>query len=240
MLCDHNKEGLIDAIAEGSPLPPHLRANVEACADCHEVVEREQLLAAAIQAGIRRSANAEVPPCFLSGLRVRLAQEPAPARPSRFLTKWVWATAAAALLLAMMPGLRPRGSPVERVEHHVPPPVREQGSASQASSALRSFAIADAAHIAHASSGRKMADTPRSAGTPSTQLEVLIPTEERDAYTRFVSATAGRGEIVIAPAMITAENQASHLGIEPLQMAQLRVTPLAQPRLLADAERDNR
>jgi len=235
MLCERNQKVLIEAVAAKQPLPPEVQSHVDACPACGAALAQEQLLFASIEAGIRKTANAEVPQSFVPTLRVRFAQElAAPPKRNSIAANWLWMAAAAALLLALLPLLRPRGSPTERAaQRAVQPPVREQGRVLQPSP---SAAVAETGPVSHR---LKRAFTPRLPVTASSQPEVIVRAEEREAYAKFVSAVAGRREILLALATPATRAEADKVSIEPLQVAALQVEPLEQQSSLTTTERDN-
>jgi hypothetical protein len=100
MPCEHYKDALIEAAASGSQPQGDLRAHLDACAPCRAAFEQEQSLFASIDAGLRATANAEMPASLLPRVCAKLNS------PSRSRRSWVpaWAVLAvtAALVLAVV------------------------------------------------------------------------------------------------------------------------------------------
>ena len=72
MLCEHYKEALIEAAASGAELHEDLHAHLDGCAACRAAFEQEQTFFASIDAGLRVTANADVPALLLPRARARL------------------------------------------------------------------------------------------------------------------------------------------------------------------------
>jgi hypothetical protein len=62
----------------------------------------------------------------------------------------------------------------------------------------------------------------------SSQLEVIVPPDEREAFARFVSRQQERSDVVIAVVATAPDNQDRPLSVEPLLIAKLEVKPLEQ------------
>jgi anti-sigma factor RsiW len=97
MQCDQYKEALMEAAASGAaPLEP-VRRHVEACAHCRALLAEQHALFTAVDLGVRRSANAEIPNSFLPSVRIRLAEERKPKR--SWSLAWAALAASAALII---------------------------------------------------------------------------------------------------------------------------------------------
>src|SRR5215469_930266 len=99
MSCERYKEALTQAAGSETPLPSAVRGHLDACAHCQGLVEREHLLLATIDAGLRRRMTADVPPSLLPGLRARFTQETAGQRER--VPVWVPIAAFAALVFGI-------------------------------------------------------------------------------------------------------------------------------------------
>src|SRR5437899_5592584 len=108
MLCEKYKEALIDAAASGAALPNALREHVQACEHCAAMLAGEQALFAAVDAGLHKAANAEVPCSFLPNVQAKLATETVPSRNP--IPGWALVCAAGALAMAAAFLSVPRGS----------------------------------------------------------------------------------------------------------------------------------
>jgi anti-sigma factor RsiW len=95
MPCEHYEQDLIEAAATGGALPNDAHHHVEACARCSAALAEEQTLFAAIDAGIHKIANAELPGSFLARVQADLSAQPA--RRGNLVPAWAVLCAAAAL-----------------------------------------------------------------------------------------------------------------------------------------------
>jgi hypothetical protein len=86
--CADYREGLMDAAASVTELPLELRSHLDACASCAGAFAQERQLFAAMDSGLRVSANAEVPASLLPRVRAELNERVAPRR------SWIPAAAA--------------------------------------------------------------------------------------------------------------------------------------------------
>lgn len=97
MLCDEYKEALMEAAAGGAGLAGSVHEHVATCMRCGALLAEQRELFAAIDLGLRRSANAEIPNSLLPGVRARLADE---RRPKRSVSL-AWALLAASTALVI-------------------------------------------------------------------------------------------------------------------------------------------
>ena len=100
MSCEHYKVALIKAAASETPLEGAIRDHVDACARCRSDFAGERALFAAIDTGMRRITNADVPRSFLPHLRASLLQDAAPRREP--VPAWVAVVTSAALVFAIV------------------------------------------------------------------------------------------------------------------------------------------
>jgi hypothetical protein len=100
MPCQHYKDALIEAAASGVSPQGGLRVHLDACAACRATFEREQSLFASIDAGLRVTANAEMPASLLPRVRARLDEESAPHRVWRL--NWFVLASAAVMVVAFI------------------------------------------------------------------------------------------------------------------------------------------
>ena len=100
MLCEHYKEALIEAAASGAELHGDLRAHLDGCAACRAAFEQERAFFDSIDAGLRVTANADVPASLLPRVRAQLSGQSV-ARGS-WIPVWAVFGAAAALVLTVV------------------------------------------------------------------------------------------------------------------------------------------
>ena len=98
MPCQHYKDALIEAAAGGAEPQGELRVHLVGCVDCRAAFEQEQSLFASIEARLRVTANAEMPPSLLPRVRARLDDESGPRRV--WDTNWLALASAAVMVVA--------------------------------------------------------------------------------------------------------------------------------------------
>ena len=223
MPCQHHKNALIEAAASGSHPQGELRAHLDVCLDCRAAFEREQSLFASINTGLHVTANAEVPASLLPRVRARLDEEIAPQR--RWIQPMTFAAASVALAFVIFLFAWPHDASPDRQAKQTPQlPVSEtpvtddrhpnSGSGSQ----IVSFSRNNSQTRVHSTLLRSVA---------SSQPEVLVPPDEREAFSRFVAVLDERREVALAlvtPAPLTEDESPS---LEPLQINGLEIKPLA-------------
>jgi hypothetical protein len=98
MPCQHYKDALIESAASGAAPQRDLRAHLAGCVDCRAAFEEEHSLFASIDAGLRVTANADVPVSLLPRVRARLDEESAPR--NSWVTNWFVLASAAVMVIA--------------------------------------------------------------------------------------------------------------------------------------------
>jgi hypothetical protein len=98
MPCQHYKDALIEAAANGAEPQGELRAHLNVCLDCRAAFEQEQSLFASIDTDLHVTANAEVPASLLPRVRARLDEAAAPR--SGWVTNWFALASAAVMVVA--------------------------------------------------------------------------------------------------------------------------------------------
>jgi hypothetical protein len=229
MPCQHYKEALIEAAASGSEPQGELRAHLDACANCRAAFEQEQLLFASVDAGLRVSANAEVPASLLPRVRARLDEESAPRR-GWFANPLVLASAAVLVVafIAARAVWRPNTvqSPVESVgktsappqvtpspqthEAVVAPPV-EKNRVSQ-----QQFTIAKNTPVHETQVKGK------------TMPEVLVPRDQEVLFAKYAEQWSLRKHAPLLLAHNSDPTVLEPLQVPPIQIAELDVKPLAE------------
>jgi hypothetical protein len=100
MPCENYREALIEAAATGAAPSRELRSHLDACASCSAAFNEELLLFAAMDSGVRATANSEVPASLLPHVRARLNERPATRR--FWIPAWAAVAAVAALVFAIV------------------------------------------------------------------------------------------------------------------------------------------
>lgn len=219
MFCKAYQESLKDA-ACGGGLEENARAHLASCAACAAAFAEEQALFAAIDNGVARIVNSEMPPSLLPRVREAVAQERI--APGGFLRGWVWIPAAATAALAIAV-LLPRS-----FHQPVLPPVQnvQQPSSGVAISAEPFRASAPSLIQAPAHKTR------RTSSAHSSPVEVLVSRQEEAGLKQYAAVLRTRRDI--ANALIESSANAS-MEIQPLEIAsmewpELAIKPLAEDR----------
>ena len=220
--CEDYRTALTDAATAAIQPSLELRSHLDVCGSCRTVFTQELQLFAAIDTGLRATANSEVPPSFLPGVRASLENASAPRRLwTPFL---IFAAAGAAIALTIFIAARPS----RKVNDDQAKQVFSAPTHEAAKTPVRGEASATPAVVASHGSQRTL---PRRNSTPanfasSSQLEVFVPPDEREAFARFISTQQKRSDVVIAVATAASANEDKPLSVEPLEIAELEVTAL--------------
>ena len=224
MLCQHYKNALIEAAASGSQPQGELRAHLDVCLDCRAAFEQEQSLFASINTGLHITANAEVPASLLPRVRARLDEEIAPQR--RWIQPMIFSAASVALAFVIFLFAWPHHASPDSQAKQTPrlpvseTPVTDDGHPNSSSgSQIVSFNRNNSRTRVHSTLLRPVG---------SSQPEVLVPPDEREAFSRFVAVLDERREVALAlvtPATPTKDESPS---LEPLHINGLEIKPLEE------------
>jgi|HubBroStandDraft_1064217.scaffolds.fasta_scaffold84016_2 hypothetical protein len=222
MPCENYREALTEAAATDSTPSRELRSHLDACASCRAALAEEQQLFAAIDTSVRAAANAELPPAFLP--RVRASLESVSASERRWTPFLIFAAASAAIVLTVFIAARPRHAISDmQARQNFSAPPRERPETRTRGEASGTPVVAVSSHSYRAEARRNSAQVNSAS---STQLEVLVPPEERDAFARFASSQQKRTGVVIAVVAPARDDKDTLLSVKPLEIAELEVTPL--------------
>ena len=223
MPCKPYKDALIEAAASGAEPQGDLLAHLAECAVCRAGFEQERSLFASIDAGLHLAANAEVPASLLPRARARLDVEATPQRGWNQLL--VFAAASVALAFAIFLFARPQHSGPDNQAKQTPQiPVSVEPTTSghdQNSVPSTQIASSDSNH-----------PQPRGLSTllhpvASSQPEVLVPADEREAFARFVASLGERREVAVALVTLARHTKDEPTSLEPLQINGLEIKLLA-------------
>jgi hypothetical protein len=222
MPCENYREALIEAAAVDARLSAKLRSHLDACVSCRAAFVEETQLFAAIDAGLRTAANAEVPPSFFSGVRASLLDDSASQRGWKpFL---IFAAAAVAIVLTVLITARPRPTIDDNQAKQIfsaAPRERPEASARGEASGTRPTVASSRSYRTQHQRNPAPANS-----VSSNARDVLVPSEEREAFARFIGSQRERSGVVIAVVPAAADNKDQRLSVEPLEIAELEVKPL--------------
>jgi len=224
MPCKDYREALIEAAALGAASSRELRSHLDACASCRAIFNEELQLFAAMDSGLRATANAEVPASLLPRVRIQLNERPAP--PLSWVPAGAAIAAAAAIILAVAyfggggrGGVEPNPRTISVAGNDLPaviqpspravapnrkvtPPVKRK--------LLRPFKNPGAAEAAEVEAAR-----------------VIVPAgEKRGMQALLTNLQQGKvsGEVLLAE---KAEKTLQELQFPPLDIAPIEVKPLS-------------
>jgi len=222
MPCEHYQDALIEAAACCVEPQGELRAHLAACAACRTLFAQEQSLFSSMDEGLRAAANHEVPASLLPRVRVRLADEAAPRR--LWTQPMIFAAASVALAFAIFLAVRPhQAKPDKQAKQTSQIPVNEtpatnaRGQNSGPATQIVSASVNNSQTPGHSTLLRPVA---------SSQAEVLVPPDEREAFARFVATLQERGDVAVALVTPSSDAKGEAAGLKRLQIASLEVKPL--------------
>jgi hypothetical protein len=223
MSCEKYQDALTELAASGAEPVGDVRGHLSACAACRSYIDQEQLLFAAIDSGVQASTNAALPTLLLQRFEARIAQE-APVKRAASPRWWMYAAAvAAAAIVLTLPILRPRNA-----RERVAPFDTPQHAAKRSVTGEKARAIAlDAAHV----SVRKSQQFPKRKARldANVEPEVLVPSDERVAFKRFLSDLSGKQDLAAAlvkPMVERHERPDAFIETPKIEIAALTVPPL--------------
>jgi anti-sigma factor RsiW len=242
MPCEHYKDALIEAAASGAALAnapasdarmAALRAHLESCPSCRATFAQEQSLFAAIDSGLHNTANSEIPPSFLP--RVRDGLDGVVASRLPWAKSLAFASASVALAFVIFLVVRLRHVPPDNVAKQAPAvlPARIMPEKNTSPGKIPAADVQTAA--VRATHSRTASNSTNPHSVASSNPEVLVPPDEREAFARFVVELRGRGEVALAlvtPAVQTKEEFPSiePLQIKPLEKQQAESSDGAEPK----------
>jgi hypothetical protein len=217
---------LIEAAATGAGPQGELRVHLAACGSCRATLEQEQFLFTAIDSGLRTTTNAEVPVSLLPRVRARLNEAVAPWL--RWMQPLIFASASVVLAFLIFLTAWPYHAAPENVANQVP--VVAPTPMTPGTSVNPGRIPAAATEVASTSANPPHAVRNSTFFHPvaSSNPEVLVPPEEREAFARFVVALRGRGEVALALVTPAAQTRDEPLGIELLRINRIEVKPLEE------------
>jgi hypothetical protein len=233
MPCENYREALIEAAATDSAPSRELRLHLDACASCRAASSEELQLFAAIDSGVRTTANAEVPASLLPRVRVQLDERPAPRR------TWVPAgavTAAAVALVVVIVFVRG----FERDGGRTNPPVNSSAQNIPPTEIQPAPPVATFIETTRPPAKIKLprpAESLRVVGAEQVEASrVLVPAgQQRAMEVLLASVKQGKvaGEVLLAekPEKTLEELQVSPIDISPIEMKPLEdVSPGSAPQ----------
>jgi hypothetical protein len=224
MPCEHYKDALIEAAASGAAPQDELRAHLVECSSCRAAFAEEQTLFAAIDSGLHGAVSAGVPPSLLP--RVRTALDEASTPQLRWLQPVVFVSAGAVLAFAIFLIARPR--------HEPPEDVAKQGGVAVPAAVARAAKTNPGQNVPEgtqiAAIGpphfHPMRNSTISSSTASSNPEVLVPPDEREAFARFVAVLNEHSDVGASLLAKVPEKKEGLAAVDPLQIHDIEIKPL--------------
>jgi hypothetical protein len=224
MLCEHYKDALIEAAASGVAPSGELREHLAECASCRAVFGREQYLFAAIDTGLHAAANAKIPPSVLPRVRARLDEVATPRL--RWMQQLVFASTGVALGLVVFVMARPHRAAQEELAKQGA--VTVPASIPPATGVNREETSSEGTQIAAIPVNRSHAsrDSTNSPSAASSNPEVLVPPDEREAFARLIGVLNERSDVGASLLAKVPEKEDGLAAVNPLQIPDIEIKPL--------------
>ncbi|HET9995226.1 MAG TPA: hypothetical protein VFQ18_07465 [Candidatus Acidoferrum sp.] len=222
MPCESYKDALIEAAASGLEPQSKLRAHLATCPSCRNTYAEEQSLFASLDAGLHKNANAEVPASLLPRVRAYLDENAVLQR--RWMQPLILAASSFVLAAVIFLVARPRpAGPGEQIKQIPGIPAREPSAAT-----VRPENAGPGIQIAPSGSNHSSAPGNSTFFHPvaSSQPEVLVPPDEREALVRFVATVEERSDVAAALLTPDPKKNDAPLSLDLLQIADVELKPL--------------
>ncbi len=224
MPCENYKDALIETAASDAHPQGDLRVHLDACASCRAAFEQEQALFSSIDASLHVTANADVPASLLPRVRARLDETVAMQR--RWLQPVIFAAASVALTFAIFlltRPLHPRPDSQAKQAPQTPASHTSVANAGNQNSGPSTQIVSSAVNNSHTRSHSTLLRP-----VASSQPEVLVPPDEREAFARFVAVLGERREVAVALVTPAPQTKNEPTSLEPLQINGLEIKPLEE------------
>ena len=224
MPCENYKDALIETAASDAHPQGDLRVHLDACASCRAAFEQEQALFSSIDAGLHVTANPEAPASLLPRIRARLDETVAAQR--RWLQPVIFAAASVALTFAIFlltRPLHPRPDSQAKQAPQIPASHTSVANAGDQNSGPSTQIVSSAVNNSHTRSHSTLLRP-----VASSQPEVLVPPDEREAFARFVAVLGEHREVAVALVTPAPQTKNEPASLEPLQINGLEIKPLEE------------
>jgi anti-sigma factor RsiW len=220
--CEDYRAALTDAIAAAAEPSFELRSHLDACPTCRAASAEETKLFAAIDTGLRATANVEMPASLLPRVRAELNERPV------LRHSWVLAGAAmaAAALVAVIVFVRgferdmvPTNPQVISAAHNIPSPgIRPAPPA---------VAPNETAGLVEKHRQMRAVKTAPLAASAVAEVAVLVPAGKKQAMDALLAGVRQgqvQAEVLLAE---KSEKTLEELQVSPLDISPITVNPLA-------------
>ncbi|MGB2632542.1 MAG: hypothetical protein WAM58_01280 [Candidatus Acidiferrum sp.] len=221
MNCQQCQQKILDSLAAGeSRLAIEVAVHENSCEACSQFLAAQLHLFRSLEIGLRSLVNAPVPASLLPGVRARMEQEPV----SRYaaIPRWSFVAVAAAAILAVSAAYVLRHS-ANRL--HLPQTISAPASQTAANPETSTTPLRESPTLFTPPASTRVIRARPSPPDP----QVIVSTEERQAYAKFVAEAPEQEADTLAlapsgqPVPEAAEDPAE---IALLQIESLEVKPL--------------
>ena len=221
MPCENYREALTEAAATNAAPPRELHSHLNACPSCRAAFAEERQLFAAVDAGLRAHANADVPASLLPGVRAKLNERSIPRR------SWIPAFAAVAAAAALVIGI----VFVRGIGRRAPEQGPQMAAAALSVVSRETKTVAKAVpHVetsAPASKGRLRRPLRIAPVAPVEEVAVLISAGQKQAIDALLaSVQQGKVEANVLLAE-KPKGTLEELQVSPLEISPIDLKPLA-------------
>ena len=221
MPCENYREALTEAAAADSAPSSELSSHLDGCASCRAAFAEERQLFAAVDAGLRASANAEVPASLLPRVRAKLNELAVPRR------SWIPAFAAIAAAAAIVIGIVFVRGVGRRVPEQGPQMAAAARSVVPPETKTVPVAVPHVETSAPPSKGRLHRPLRIAPVAPVEEVAVLIPAGQKqaiDALLTSVQLGEVKADVLLAE---RPDEPLQALEVSPLAISPIEVKPLA-------------
>lgn len=229
MNCESCQQALRGSVAAGSEPNAELRAHLQLCPACSAFFERERHLFAAIDAGLRASANSALPPSFFPELRVRINAPVTPFRKPVSFRKFILVAATAAVLALSIVRLQHRtpGQPVKITPAGPQPTVEASVSPARSEHPNVISPVQPASGVARPGKNVHRENLRQAPPLRDSATEIIVPDDQEALLARYAEQLSDRRRLRAPMSDDALSATTKPLEVELIQIAQLDVKPLA-------------
>ena len=226
MICKQVQQEILDSLAGGnSVLAVGLLAHQQSCSECRKYYERQSVLFRSMEQGLQLIANSPVPPSLLPAVRNGVHLQAT----ARFTRLYGWplrALAVSALLAVAVLLFWHRPQPIPAIPESARTAAPQPNSTAQRGAARIPPKVAKTARTGPPHSIQPTDRSTASAIAEEPSPEVIVLTEEREAFSRFIARVSENPAAARSLTRPVLEGTDSVVEIALLKIDTLEVKPL--------------